>query len=72
MLLFAITSTFLYFQQAAIVSHSFSDRGAQTAFFATIDLAVNMSDACSSSCSSPGASCMLLGVGAGAGAAAGD
>jgi AAA family ATP:ADP antiporter len=40
-LLFAITSTFLYFQQAAIVSHSFSDRGAQTAFFATIDLVVN-------------------------------
>lgn len=41
LLLYAITSTFLYFQQAAIVSHSFADRGAQTAFFATIDLAVN-------------------------------
>jgi ATP:ADP antiporter, AAA family len=41
MLLFAITSTFLYFQQAAIVSRSFADRGAQTAFFATIDLCVN-------------------------------
>lgn len=41
LLLFAITSTFLYFQQAAIVSHSFADRGAQTAFFATIDLSVN-------------------------------
>ena len=40
-LLFAITSTFLYFQQAGIVSHSFADRGAQTAFFATIDLLVN-------------------------------
>src|SRR5712692_9552229 len=40
-LLFAISSTFLYFQQAGIVSHSFSDRGAQTAFFATVDLAVN-------------------------------
>jgi AAA family ATP:ADP antiporter len=40
-LLFAITSTFLYFQQAGIVSHSFADRGAQTAFFATVDLAVN-------------------------------
>jgi ATP:ADP antiporter, AAA family len=40
-LLFAISSTFLYFQQAGIVSHSFSDRGAQTAFFATIDLLVN-------------------------------
>ncbi|HUN48546.1 MAG TPA: MFS transporter, partial [Stellaceae bacterium] len=42
LLLFAITSTFLYFQQAAIVSHSFADRGAQTAFFASIDLAVNV------------------------------
>jgi AAA family ATP:ADP antiporter len=41
-LLFAITSTFLYFQQAAIVSHNFTDRGAQTAFFATIDLGVNV------------------------------
>jgi AAA family ATP:ADP antiporter len=41
-LLFAITSTFLYFQQAGIVSHSFTDRGAQTAFFATLDLSVNI------------------------------
>ena len=41
MLLFAITSTVLYFQQAGIVSHSFKDRGEQTAFFATVDLAVN-------------------------------
>ncbi len=41
LLLFAITSTFLYFQQAGIVSQSFPDRGAQTAFFATIDLVVN-------------------------------
>jgi len=41
MLLFAITATFLYFQQAGIVSHSFSDRGAQTTFFATVDLVVN-------------------------------
>lgn len=40
-LLFAVTSTFLYFQQAGIVARSFADRGAQTAFFATIDLAVN-------------------------------
>ena len=40
-LLFAISSTILYFQQAGIVSHSFSDRGAQTAFFATVDLSVN-------------------------------
>src|SRR6201987_3210639 len=42
LLLFAVTSTFLYFQQAAIVSRSFSDRGAQTAFFATVDLLVNV------------------------------
>jgi AAA family ATP:ADP antiporter len=42
LLLFAITSTFLYFQQASIVSHSFSDRGARTAFFASVDLAVNV------------------------------
>ena len=41
MLLFAITSTFLYFQQAAVVRDTFHDRGAQTAFFAGIDLAVN-------------------------------
>jgi AAA family ATP:ADP antiporter len=41
LLLFAITSTFLYFQQAAIVAASFSDRGSQTAFFATLDLCVN-------------------------------
>jgi AAA family ATP:ADP antiporter len=41
LLLFAITSTFLYFQQAGIVSHSLTDRGAQTAFFATVDLLVN-------------------------------
>ena len=40
-LLFAITATFLYFQQAGIVSQSFADRGAQTAFFATVDLLVN-------------------------------
>jgi AAA family ATP:ADP antiporter len=42
LLLFAITSTFLYFQQASIVSISFHDRGAQTAFFASVDLAVNV------------------------------
>jgi AAA family ATP:ADP antiporter len=40
-LLFAITSTFLYFQQAAVVRDNFHDRGAQTAFFASVDLAVN-------------------------------
>ena len=40
-LLFAITATFLYLQQAEIVNASFHDRGAQTQFFATIDLVVN-------------------------------
>jgi AAA family ATP:ADP antiporter len=41
-LLFAITSTFLYFQQAVLVRDNFHDRGSQTAFFAQIDLAVNV------------------------------
>src|SRR5215467_2362925 len=40
-LLFAITSTLLYFQQAEIARQSFADRGARTAFFARIDLWVN-------------------------------
>jgi AAA family ATP:ADP antiporter len=42
LLLYAITSTFLYFQQAAVVSHSFESRAAQTAFFASVDLGVNI------------------------------
>ena len=41
-LLFAITSTFIYFQQAEIVRQSFADRGARTAFFARLDLWVNI------------------------------
>jgi AAA family ATP:ADP antiporter len=41
-LLFAITSTFLYFQQAEIARQNFADRGARTAFFARIDLWVNV------------------------------
>ncbi|HTV46115.1 MAG TPA: MFS transporter [Stellaceae bacterium] len=41
-LLFAVTSTFLYFQQAGIVARSFHSHGAQTAFFATVDLCVNI------------------------------
>ncbi len=41
-LLFTITSTFLYFQQAEIAHQSFADRGARTAFFANIDLWVNI------------------------------
>jgi AAA family ATP:ADP antiporter len=41
MLLFTVLSTFLYFQQADIAKHSFTDRAARTAFFANVDLAVN-------------------------------
>jgi AAA family ATP:ADP antiporter len=41
-LLFTVTSTILYFQQAGIVSHGVNGRGAQTAFFATVDLCVNI------------------------------
>jgi AAA family ATP:ADP antiporter len=41
-LLYAITSTFLYFQQADIARQAFVDRGARTAFFAHIDLWVNI------------------------------
>ena len=42
LLLYAVTSTFLYFSQASVVSSSFTSRGAQTTFFATIDLIVNV------------------------------
>jgi AAA family ATP:ADP antiporter len=42
MLLFTITSTFLYFQQAAIVSTTLADRQARTRLFANVDLAVNV------------------------------
>lgn len=42
MLLFTITSTALYFQQAEIVSRSFPDSGARTSFFAQIDFWVNV------------------------------
>jgi ATP:ADP antiporter, AAA family len=42
LLLYAVTSTFLYFSQASVVSSSFASRGAQTTFFATIDLIVNV------------------------------
>jgi AAA family ATP:ADP antiporter len=42
MLLFTIGSTVLYFQQAQIAERSFTDRAAQTAFFARLDLAVNI------------------------------
>jgi len=42
MLLYSITSTFLYFEQATIVNRSFADRAARTAFFAQVDLLVNV------------------------------
>jgi ATP:ADP antiporter, AAA family len=42
LLLYAVTSTFLYFSQASVVSESFTSRAAQTQFFATIDLTVNV------------------------------
>jgi AAA family ATP:ADP antiporter len=42
LLLYAVTSTFLYFQQADVVSHSFASRASRTAFFASVDLGVNV------------------------------
>jgi AAA family ATP:ADP antiporter len=42
MLLFTILSTFLYFQQLDVAKQAFTDRSARTAFFARIDLAVNV------------------------------
>jgi AAA family ATP:ADP antiporter len=42
MLLYSITSTLLYFQQIAVGTQAYADRGARTAFFAKIDLAVNV------------------------------
>jgi AAA family ATP:ADP antiporter len=41
MLLYTVTATFLYFQQAEIVETSFADRVARTVLFARIDLVVN-------------------------------
>jgi AAA family ATP:ADP antiporter len=41
MFLFTTTGTSLYFHQARIVSESFTDPGARTAFFATINFLVN-------------------------------
>lgn len=42
MLLFTFTSTALYFQQANIVAQTFGNSGERTAFFARIDLWVNV------------------------------
>jgi AAA family ATP:ADP antiporter len=41
-LLMTFVSTILYFQQAYLVAEAFSDRGERTAFFAKIDLVVNI------------------------------
>ncbi len=41
-LLFTVTSTFLYFQQATIARDYFPDRASRTAFFAQVDLLVNV------------------------------
>jgi AAA family ATP:ADP antiporter len=40
-ILYSVLSTFLYFQQAYIVSGAMSDPGERTALFATLDLVVN-------------------------------
>lgn len=42
MLLYTVTATFLYFQQATIAESTFADRAVRTAFFAHVDLAVNV------------------------------
>jgi len=42
MFFYASTSTLLYFQQVDIAAHAFTDRSARTAFFAQIDLLVNV------------------------------
>lgn len=42
MLLHSVTSTLVYFQQADIAGAAFTDRGARTAFFAQLDVAVNV------------------------------
>jgi AAA family ATP:ADP antiporter len=42
LLLYGITSTLAYFQQADIAAHQFHDRANRTAFFAQVDLSVNV------------------------------
>ncbi|WP_241626401.1 NTP/NDP exchange transporter [Rosenbergiella epipactidis] len=41
-LFYSVTSTLLYFQQAAIVKHAFSQPAQRTTFFANVDLAINV------------------------------
>ena len=42
LLLYGITSTLAYFQQADIAAHQFHDRANRTAFFAQVDISVNV------------------------------
>src|ERR1043166_136851 len=42
LLLYGITSTLAYFQQADIAAHQFQDRASRTAFFAQVDISVNV------------------------------
>jgi AAA family ATP:ADP antiporter len=42
MLLHAVTATLVYFQQADLAAHQFADRAARTAFFAKLDIWVNV------------------------------
>jgi AAA family ATP:ADP antiporter len=42
MLLYGITNTLAYFQQADIAGHEFHDRASRTAFFAQVDISVNV------------------------------
>ncbi|MDQ6764730.1 MAG: MFS transporter [Verrucomicrobiota bacterium] len=41
-MLYGITSTLAYFQQADIAGHQFHDRASRTAFFAQVDISVNV------------------------------
>lgn len=41
-LFYSVTSTLLYFQQAAIVKQAFGNEAQRTAFFASVDLAINI------------------------------
>jgi AAA family ATP:ADP antiporter len=42
LMLYGITSTLAYFQQADIAAHQFGDRASRTAFFAQVDISVNV------------------------------
>jgi len=42
MVLFSVTSTFLYFRQAELARHAFSNDDARSTFFASLDLLVNV------------------------------